>query len=141
MRFDNTVTIRRSPRDVFNYLAAFENVPEWNPAILETHKSSDGPVGVGATYRQTRSAPSASEEGFQVTEFDPHRRIAIHGDLGPFQGTLTYDLEALDDGTLLTNTADLEAQGVLKLAAPIVGSKVRDAVAENLQRLKQILER
>lgn len=141
MRFDNTVTIRRSPRDVFNYLAAFENVPEWNPAILKTHKTSDGPVGVGATYRQTRSAPSTSEEGFQVTEFDPHRRIAIHGDLGPFKGTLSYDLEALDDGTLLTNTADLEAQGVLRLASPIVGSKVRDAVAENLQRLKQILER
>jgi carbon monoxide dehydrogenase subunit G len=141
MRFDNTVTIRRSPREVFNYLAAFENVPEWNPAILKTHKTSDGPVGVGATYRQTRSAPSTSEEGFQVTEFDPHRRIAIHGDLGSFKGTLSYDLEALDDGTLLTNTADLEAQGVLRLASPIVGSKVRDAVAENLQRLKQILER
>jgi uncharacterized protein YndB with AHSA1/START domain len=140
MRFANSVTIRRSPRDVFDFLAAFENVPKWNYAIVETRKTTDGPVRVGTTYRQLRSLPARSEETFQVTEFDPDRRLAIRGDLGPFEATLAYDLEPVEEGTRLTNTADLEAHGVLKVAAPIAGGRVRQAVAVNLDKLKEVLE-
>lgn len=141
MHFANSVTIHREPHDVFEFLAQFENVPEWNYAIVDTHKTSAGPVSVGTTYRQTRSLPSPSEETFQVTEFEPGRRLAIQGGLGPFEGTLIYELQPIEEGTLLTNTADLEAHGVLKLAAPIAGGRVRQAVAENLQKLKELLER
>ncbi|MQB01797.1 MAG: hypothetical protein GEU78_16210 [Actinobacteria bacterium] len=141
VHFSNSITIRRSVQDVFAYLSNFENIPTWNYAIAETQKTSGGPVGVGTTYRQTRSLPSPSEETFQVTEFEPDQRLAIHGGLGPFEGTLTYELQRVDEGTLLTNTADLEATGVLKLTAPLAAPRVRQAVAENLQKLKEILER
>jgi hypothetical protein len=115
-------------------------VPRWNYAIVETHKTSQGPVGVGSTYRQTRSIPSPAEETFTVTEFDPDHRLAIQGDLGPFQGTLTYEMHAVPDGTELTNRAHLEGKGIAKLAAPLLGGRVGDAVAANLQKLKEILE-
>lgn len=141
MRFANRVTVQRSPHEVFEYLANFENVPDWNYAIVETRKTSDGPVGVGTKYRQTRSLPSPSEEAFEVTEFEPDQRLAIHGGLGPFEGTLTYELETVADGTRITNSADLEAHGLLKIAAPLASSRVGDAVAANLQKLKEILER
>jgi Pirin C-terminal cupin domain/Polyketide cyclase / dehydrase and lipid transport len=77
--FENTMMIRRSPKDVFAFLADFENIPTWNYAIVETKKTSPGPVGVGTTYRQLRSIPSRSEEGFQVTVFEPPRaRLQCH---------------------------------------------------------------
>jgi uncharacterized protein YndB with AHSA1/START domain len=140
MHFENTLRIQRPPHEVFEYLASFENVPRWNYAIVETRKTSAGPVGVGATYRQTRSIPSPAEESFTVTKFEPDRRLAIQGDLGPFQGTLTYELDAVPGGTQLTNRADLEAKGLAKVAAPLLGGRVGDAVATNLQKLKEILE-
>lgn len=31
--FENAVTIRRPPDDVFAFLADFDNVPRWNHAI------------------------------------------------------------------------------------------------------------
>jgi uncharacterized protein YndB with AHSA1/START domain len=124
MHFANTVVIRRSADDVFDFLAQFENVPKWNYAITETRKTSEGPVGVGTTYRQLRSLPSRSEETFEVTEFEPTQRLAIYASLGPFEGTLTYELEPIDAGTRLTNTADLESHGLFKVAAPIAGSRV-----------------
>ena len=38
------MTIRRAIDDVFAFLADFENVPTWNYAIVETKKTSPGPV-------------------------------------------------------------------------------------------------
>jgi uncharacterized protein YndB with AHSA1/START domain len=140
VHFENTLTIRRSPGEVFEYLADFENVPSWNYAIVETRKTSQGPVGVGATYRQTRSLPSPAEETFTVTEFEPDRRLAIHGDLGPFQGTLIYELDDVPGGTRLTNRADLKGKGLAKAAAPLLSGRIGKAVAANLQKLKEILE-
>ena len=65
--FENTVIIGRPIEEVFGFLSDFENVPTWNYAIIETHKVSQGPVGVGTIYQQVRSVPSRSEERFEVT--------------------------------------------------------------------------
>jgi uncharacterized protein YndB with AHSA1/START domain len=139
--FENTVTIRRAVEDVFAFLADFENIPTWNYAIVETKKTSPGPVGVGTTYRQLRSVPSRSEEGFQVTAFEPSSRLEVHGDIGPFTATISYLLAPTDHGTRLTNVVDLEsASGVLRLVAPLAASRVKTAVAANLDTLKQLLE-
>ena len=139
--FENTVTIRRAVADVFAFLADFENIPSWNYAIVETKKTSPGPVGVGTTDRQLRSVPSRSEEGFQVTAFEPSSRLEVHGDIGPFTATVSYLLAPTDHGTRLTNVVDLEsASGVLRLVAPLAASRVKTAVAANLDTLKQLLE-
>lgn len=141
MQFSNQVTIRRPVHDVFSFVADMRNAPRWNYAIVETRQTTSGPVGLGTTYSQIRSLPSRSEETLEVTEFEPDRRFAITGDLGPFHGTLTYDFEDLGDETRLINTADLEARGLAKLAGPLASGRIRDAVAENLNTLKQLLER
>jgi uncharacterized protein YndB with AHSA1/START domain len=69
--FENTVIIQRPVEEVFAFLADFENLPKWNDAIVETTKTSPGPVAVGTTYRQIRSVPSRSEEGFEVIAYEP----------------------------------------------------------------------
>jgi len=138
--FENTVTIRRPVEDVFAFLADFENVPQWNYAIVETTKVSPGPVGVGTTYRQTRSAPSRSEEAFEVTVFEPASRLEVQGRLRPFTARVSYLLEPTGSGTRLTNTVDLGSSGLLTLVAPLATSRVKHAVAANLDTLKQLLE-
>jgi hypothetical protein len=139
--FQNTVMIRRPVQDVFAFLADFENIPTWNYAIVETRKTSPGPVGPGSTYRQVRSVPRRSEEGFEVTVFEPTGRLEIHGDIGPFTATIGYLLTPEADSTSLTNVVDLEPPaGPLRLVAPLAISRVKAAVAGNLDKLRQILE-
>jgi len=111
--FENTVIIRRPVEDVFAFLADFENVPAWNSAIVETRKVSPGPVGVGTTYRQTRSVPRRSEEAFEVTVFEPASRLEVQGELGPFRARVRYALEPAGSGTRLTNAVDLGSSGLL----------------------------
>jgi len=141
MRFTNTVSIERPVHEVFAYVSDLRNVPAWNDAIAETRQVNDGPVHVGTTYRQLRTVPSRSEEMLEVTALEPDRRFAVRGDLGPFTGTLTYELEEVGGVTRLTNTADLEAHGVLRLAGAVATGRVREAVGANLGKLKELLER
>ena len=140
MKFTNTVTINRPPAEVFAFLAHFENVPLWNYAISDTQKITGGPVGVGSRYRQTRTLPTQSEETFEVTEVEPDRKLSIQGALGPFHGEVTYLLQPAGNGTALTNTMNLQPSGALRLIAPLAASRVKSAVAANLDTLKQILE-
>jgi len=44
------------------------------------------------------------------------------------------------EGTRLTNTADLSGRGPLRLLVPLASSRVRDAVAANLDKLRGLLE-
>jgi hypothetical protein len=139
--FENTVMIRRPIADVFAFLADFENIPEWNYAIVETHKVSEGPVGVGTIYQQVRSVPSRSEERFEVTAYNPPRQLEIHGQLGPFPSRLSYALDAIVEGTRVTNTVELELRGPGRVLGRVAVPRIRDAVAANLQKLKELLER
>jgi uncharacterized protein YndB with AHSA1/START domain len=139
--FQNTVTIRRPIEDVFAFLADFENIPTWNYAIEQTRKTSPGPIGVGTTYRQIRTIPSRSEEGFEVTGFEPTRRLEIRGDIGPFAATVSYLLAPMGGTTQLTNAVDLAPSSrALRLLAPLAASRVKAAVAANLDTLRRIPE-
>src|SRR5260370_9618132 len=111
--FQNTVTIARPADEFFAFLADFGNIPAWNYAIARTVQTSPGQAGVGATYRQTRTVPRRSEEGFQVTDFAPPRRLAVKGQIGPFNATSSYLLEPAAGGTRLTNDVELKPSSVL----------------------------
>jgi uncharacterized protein YndB with AHSA1/START domain len=140
MKFTNTITIKRRPDEVFAFLAHFENVPLWNYAIAQTRKITDGPVGVGSRYRQTRTLPTRSEETFAVTEYEPVHRLSIGGALGPFEGEIHYLLKPAGKATVLTNTMTLQPSGPLRVVAPLATPRIKAAVAANLDALKQILE-
>jgi len=138
--FRNTVMIDRPPHEVFAFVADFENVPAWNYAIEETRKRTPGPVVVGTEYVQRRSVPSPSEERFTMTELEPDRVVAIEGTLGPFPAQLRYEVEPAGTGTVLTNDVEVEVSGPMRLVGPVVTSRVKAAVAENLHVINQRLE-
>jgi uncharacterized protein YndB with AHSA1/START domain len=139
--FTNTVMISRPADEVFAFLADFENIPAWNYAIEQTTKTSPGPAGVGATYRQTRTLPRRSQEDFEVTVFEPPSRLTVTGQFGPFHAKTSYLLESVAGGTRLTNTVELEpSSALLRLISPLAVPRVKAAVARNLGSLKQLME-
>ncbi|MFD9595533.1 SRPBCC family protein [Kitasatospora sp. NPDC059973] len=141
MQFENTLTINAPADQVFAYLAQPENLPRWNYALDTTEQTSPGPIGVGTTYRQTRTLPRPAEEHFRITDYDPPNLLTVDGDFGPFSGTATYRLTAADQHTTrLVNTVHLTASGALKAVAALAGPQVKHAVAKNLDVLKATLE-
>ena len=64
----------------------------------------------------------------------------MRGQIGPFRARISYLLEAAPGGTKLTNEALDPSLGVLGLPARLATPRVKAAVAENLSKLKEILE-
>jgi len=140
MHFANSVTIWRPPNEVFAFLVDPANIPKWNYAIDSARQVSAGPLGVGTRIQQTRSVPRPTTEELVITELVPERRMVLEGDIGPLSGTLIYQIEEVPEGTRRTNTADLSGRGPLRLLVPLASSRVRDAVAANLDKLRGLLE-
>jgi uncharacterized protein YndB with AHSA1/START domain len=140
VRFSNDVLIRRPAGTVFAYLADLENLPRWNYAIRETRRIGTGAVGAGTVYRQVRSLPHPMEESIEIAEYEPDRRLVVHGGLGVFGGSLTYLLEPAGDATRLVNDIELTASGPQGALAAAGKDAIKQAVAQNLSVLKNILE-
>ncbi|GAB4456127.1 MAG: hypothetical protein Kow00120_25500 [Anaerolineae bacterium] len=142
IRFENTTVIDRPAAQVFDFLADLENLPRWNYAVVETEKISDGSVGVGIRYRQVREFLGRRiEDQFEVTAYEPAKRLAIESTVpGLFPFAFVYELAPVHGNTRITNSVTLEPQGALRLASPLVASRVKSAVDANLARLKEIIE-
>ena len=140
MRFENMVEIARDPRIVYAYLADLEHTPEWNWAVTSTRKVTPGPVGVGTRYRQTREVPRPAVELLELTRLVPDRTVEVEGSIGAFRARVRYELEPTAHGTRLTNRVELDPRVPLGPFAGLVGGRIRSSVAENLGRLKGLLE-
>jgi hypothetical protein len=69
-----------------------------------------------------------SEEGFEVTAFEPASRLEVQGEIGPFRARVRYALEPTGSWTRLSNAVELRSSGLLRLVAPLATSRVKSAV-------------
>jgi len=137
LEFENSIRIRRPMEDVFEFLRHFENIPKWNYFVVNVEKTSPGPTGIGTTYHQVRKT---DEQDFAIIELEPYRKLAIRTLPGSSPKLeMRFELSPEGTGTLIRDFWKLDTgkPGILeKLAA----GNVKSAVAENLEKLKVLLE-
>ncbi len=51
---EHSVVIDRPVADVFAFLADFENRSKFESDVVEAERTTDGDIGVGATFREVR---------------------------------------------------------------------------------------
>jgi uncharacterized membrane protein len=136
IEFNNSIIIKRSLSEVFDFVSNFENMPKWNYYILEVSKLSNGPVGKGTTFHQIRKR---DQQDFQVIKFVPNRLITIET-LPPERSLkMRFEFEPTDGGTQIKDIWQMETD----VPGPfnwLAARKVKSAVAENLRKLKDLLE-
>ena len=134
------VMIRRSPSDVFGFLADGLNGPKWRSGVLDIGHVSGS--GVGATYKQGVKGPGGRrvDADYRVTAYEPDSRLAFEAIAGPVRPTGEYVLEDVDGATRLTFALQTELTGIKKL---LMGGAVQRTMAAEVtatERLKELLE-
>ena len=137
LEFENTIRIDRPIEEVFAFLSDFENIPKWNYYVLEVRQLSEGPTGIGTTYHQVRKT---DEQNFRITEFEPDHKVAVKTLLQSsprFERRFTLYEEG--NTTLVRDEWKLDT-GRPAILEKLAGGRVKSAVADNLAKLKGLLE-
>ena len=137
LEFENTVYIDRPIGEVFAFLSDFENIPKWNYYVLEVRQLSESPIGVGTTYHQVRKT---DEQDFRIIEFEPDHMVAVKT-LPQSSPSFERRFTLYEEG----NTTRLRDEWKLDTGRPAILERlalrrVKSAVAENLAKLKKLLE-
>jgi uncharacterized membrane protein len=137
IEFRNEITIHQPVEEVFAFTSDFENLPKWNYYVLEVEKKSDDPTGKGTEYHQRRQS---DEQDFSITEYRAGEKVAVKtlpGSQPAFERRMTF----IDQGgaTRIVDEWKLETgkPGILERLA---ANQVKQAVYENLEKLKELLE-
>jgi uncharacterized protein YndB with AHSA1/START domain len=137
---EHFVIIQRPVEAVFAYLADGEKCPEWRPGVLDIHRLSG--EGVGAKYAQGVQGPMGRRVAadYEVTVFEPNRRIEFQTTAGPVRPHGTYDFENVDGATRLTFGLRVEIAGLRKLLMGSMVQRTMDQEVRALDNVKRILE-
>jgi uncharacterized protein YndB with AHSA1/START domain len=135
-----SVTIRRPVDAVFAYVADGEKCPEWRPGVIDIKRASGD--GVGTRYTQGVRGPMGRRiaADYEVTVYEPDRRLEFQTVTGPARPHGRYDFEAVDGGTRLTFSLDASLTGLRKLLMGSAVQKTMDSEVKTLDNLRQVLE-
>jgi carbon monoxide dehydrogenase subunit G len=140
-RAEASVVIKCPAAAVFAFLIDIGKGTQWQASVTEAGKTSEGPLGVGATSREVRRFMGRQMEStFEVTEFEPDRKITFKSTSGPIAIRARYILEPAAGGTRLSIVVDGELDGVFKLAEPMVVQSVKQQLDADFGTLKNLLE-
>ena len=141
IREELSVVIGRPVEEVFDFATDPENEPLWQSTTLETEQTSEGPLGVGATFRNTsKFLGRRIESTYEVTEMERPRRQCVRIVSGPIPGSGCYLFEPAEGGTRFTQTFDAEVGGFFSLAEPLVARAIRRQTEADMATLKDVLE-
>lgn len=137
----HSISITRPVDDVFRFVADGENAKRWRPGVLDVSRESGG-EGLGAVYRQGVKGPGGRRiaADYEVTAFEPGRRIAFQAIAGPVRPRGEYRFAAEGDGTTVSLSLEATLTGWKRWVMSRAVQSTMDSEVRNLDTLKTILE-
>jgi uncharacterized protein YndB with AHSA1/START domain len=140
-RIEINLVINRPVEEVFAFVSNSENLPRWRSTSLEIKKTSEGPLGVGSTFKGRFAFLGRQFDGnLLVTAHELNRVYMSKMAEGPFPLETSYTLEPVENGTHLAFVLNGAPGGFFKFAEPLVVSMAKRAYETDLQNLKEMLE-
>jgi uncharacterized membrane protein len=137
----HTVTIDRSPQDVWAYIADFPRGPEWIPGQIEKRAITPEPYGAGTRIKAVQKVPGRTVEGtFEIADWQPAARLVERSIDGPLQVQVNYHLAPTPTGTALTITYDIAGSGLYKVVELLTARSIRKSLPGALTTLKRNVE-
>ncbi len=139
------ITINAPAEKVFAYLADITKHPEWSNAQhkLRVDKTSDGPIGEGATFKSVGYQFGRNEDTVIITEYVPSRRIVYQADGKVGLVRHAFEIAPSDGGVRVTKSFDMvKGKFPFSIMYPLVARRFYwpGALRGDLERIKSKLE-
>ena len=135
-----TLHLKRPVKQVFAFLADYQNLRTWQSNLIENEQLTEGPFRVGTRFREVRrTGPGQSEIHGEITDFEPNKRFSTKTSTKP-QVTVSYSLEGENGGTRLNYKFVMLTSGMMRLLEPLIAGSIKKDTNLDFQKLKNILE-
>ena len=137
-----TVQINLPAKEVFAFLAEWENNPRWQKGMKSCRWTSEAPLQVGSSYDQEASFMGKSiTSSFIVVEYEPGAKVRIQTTTSTMPLALTRQVTAEDArSTRVSAIVQGGPAGFMRMFDPLMKLMVQRSVRRDYRRLKALLE-
>jgi uncharacterized membrane protein len=136
-----STVINQPVGEVFDFLSNMENNMKWRTSQQEVKKLSEGPIGVGTTYRMVNHVLGRQlETKAEVIEYEHNRKFMTSDKSGTLPVEAQRIFEAVEGGTRVTFILRADPSGVFKIAAPLFASMAKRSIESDVANLKDLME-
>ena len=135
-----SIVIHRPVDEVWAFVTDGANATKWRSGVLDVARISGH--GVGEVWKQGVKGPGGRriDADYEVTEWEPGRRMVFRAIAGPVRPTGEYRLAAEDGGTRLSFSLEAQLSGLKKVLMGGAVQSTMEAEMAALDRLKAVLE-
>ena len=132
------VFIRREPEAVFDYVADLRNEPQYNGQVSAITKTSEGPIGQGATFEGMHTG--FGPVSWRLSEYDRPVHVAIEGRVG--KGTYRWlsEFESTAGGTAMRGRMEWLPPDRWRPFRPLLGAILGWNARRSFRRMAEVLE-
>ena len=137
-RYKDTIVSPWSAEQVFDYMAMFSNVSEWDPTAAEAHPVDGDQPGEGARFHvlvkwMGRELPLE----YTTTAYERPRRLVLRAENATTISEDTVTVRPTESGCEMVYDARLTLKGLARVIDPLFGlafKRLGDNAADGLRR-------
>ena len=134
-----TFVVTKPLDEVVSYLRDFANTEQWDPGTVSTTRVGDGPIEVGARWRNVSEFRGRKTElEYRLTR-DEARRLTFVGKNKTVTATDDLHLREVDGGTEISYQAHFDFHGLAKLAVPFIRGAIEDLGDPTVRQMTKVL--
>jgi hypothetical protein len=138
-RYRVSIDSAKPPSETFAYLAAFDNIRDWDPSVVSARRLDEGTVRLGSTFEVVvRVGRRELPLRYEIVRFEPGEVVALEANARWFRSYDVVTVTPAGSGSVVTYDALLELRSLAKLAGPFMGRafrKIGDDAAAGLRRV------
>ena len=139
-----TRQVDRSAEHAFDVIGTnmYENHPRWEKEVVEIRPLTPGPVGVGSRAVMVRQEfGRRSETEYEITEFEPGRRIAAFHPDAKMDFFIAFELDPIDaDSCTIQVDVRAELQGWMRILEPVMRRVMPKQAARIADDMASVIE-
>ena len=141
IKVEKSIIINKPVEEVFNYVTAPQNYTKWQSGVTNIIEDRGPRNTVGSQFTEVRKFMGQEmHTTLELTEFVPNARWTAKVVKGPVPYEVNMTFQPIEGGTKVTTSVDGEPKGFFKLAEGMVAGQLEKSLAEDEQKLKEILE-
>ncbi|MHC0036369.1 SRPBCC family protein [Pseudoneobacillus sp. C159] len=140
--FSDMITISRPVAEVFEFISDLSNGPKMNEDIISIEKLTDGPIGVGSKFKETKIIRGRNAEAtIEVVQYIPSEAFSAQSEANGLKVIYHYQMSESTNGTYVHFKCEVKTSGmIMTLTKPLIVKMLKQEDGDHLKSVKRALE-